>query len=57
MHIFCVSAQNVSGRIYKKLEALVACGNGNNCLNSRIGGRLFYMLLSSVPYEHISISK
>ena len=37
---FFVSAQNVSGRIYKKLEALVACGNGNGCLNSRVGGRL-----------------
>ena len=37
---FGVSAQNVSGIIYKKLEALVACGNGNSCLNSRVGGRL-----------------
>lgn len=42
---FLVSAQSMSGRMYKKLEASVARGDGNRCLNSRVGGRLY-----SIPH-------
>ena len=50
---FFVSAQNVSGRIYKKLEALVACGNGNGCLNSRVGGRLSSICCSTLCHMNV----